>query len=340
MKQILLKPLENHITNLDYFLKELILCLKENKKFEIFINEGVDLSLIKIKDITFLDFLKDLCRDLNFPKEHINIVTYNLIQDKKVWPTVSVTNRFLPMIIEHSKKYLLDSVEKNIEKTFGFFVGGSRWHRLWLGSYLYKNYHDQTILTYWQHHFNKTQPCNLHIDDLLMKLHSSEDKTVYDNLFEFCNDLPLHLEAQHEDKNKNTGYINWDDAFDELKQSYSSIFVDIVGETWHEGQCFFPTEKTIRPMVFETPFIVYASKNYLKNLKLMGFKTFHEFWDESYDNYEGVKRLEKISTVIQTIGQYNRDQLKSIYKKISVITSHNKNILNSLSKKQIDRLYI
>ena len=60
--------------------------------------------------------------------------------------------------------------------------------------------------------------------------------------------------------------------------------MDIVVETYVSGQSFFPTEKTLRPIIAQTPFIVMGPKGYLANLRRMGFMTFGQWWDESYDN--------------------------------------------------------
>jgi hypothetical protein len=39
------------------------------------------------------------------------------------------------------------------------------------------------------------------------------------------------------------------------------------------------------------PFVVASSYNFLKNLRSMGFKTYCELWDESYDEIKDVIHL-------------------------------------------------
>ena len=42
------------------------------------------------------------------------------------------------------------------------------------------------------------------------------------------------------------------------------------------------TEKTYKPIAFMQPFILVAAAGSLRHVQDMGFKTFNEFWDESY----------------------------------------------------------
>ena len=52
-----------------------------------------------------------------------------------------------------------------------------------------------------------------------------------------------------------------------------------------EDQCHL-TEKIFKPMMLEKPFVVNGTKGYLKELKRLGFKTFSDVIDESYDDAE------------------------------------------------------
>lgn len=86
-----------------------------------------------------------------------------------------------------------------------------------------------------------------------------------------------------------------------LLRFYNQFGVELVLETMTRGTTFFPTEKTVRPMVGMKPFITYAPKNYLKYLRDLGFQTFGSIWDEDYDNFEGINRWHKMKKVVQYI---------------------------------------
>ena len=86
-----------------------------------------------------------------------------------------------------------------------------------------------------------------------------------------------------------------------LLKYYDQFDVEVVCETFVKGDTFFPTEKTVRPIIGKKPMVVYGPKNYLKHLKDLGFKTWDSIWDESYDDYEGVERWKLMQKVIDQI---------------------------------------
>jgi hypothetical protein len=44
------------------------------------------------------------------------------------------------------------------------------------------------------------------------------------------------------------------------------------------------SEKIFKPLAFQHPFIVYGSEGTLRYLQALGFETFDNLWDESYDS--------------------------------------------------------
>jgi len=83
-----------------------------------------------------------------------------------------------------------------------------------------------------------------------------------------------------------------------LVSHYNRFDIELVAETFTLGNTFFPTEKTIRPLMAAKPMLVYGPKFYLKRLQNLGFKTYRDFWDESYDLVEGPERWQRMRTVI------------------------------------------
>jgi hypothetical protein len=73
------------------------------------------------------------------------------------------------------------------------------------------------------------------------------------------------------------------------KHIQESTWYSIVAETLDDNRLFFPTEKTGKALMSGKPFIVLGSKHFLKNLRSIGFKTFHPIIDESYDLIDSVE---------------------------------------------------
>jgi len=68
----------------------------------------------------------------------------------------------------------------------------------------------------------------------------------------------------------------------------------IYGKAWHSMICethnnndfVFTTEKIAKPMIAGRIFVVFTSRHYLKLLRQLGFQTFNNIIDESYDDIE------------------------------------------------------
>jgi hypothetical protein len=124
---------------------------------------------------------------------------------------------------------------------------------------------------------------------------------------------------------------NSSDYIDETLDLYQNFLIDIVAESFTSGNCFYSTEKTVRPMALKKPFISMAAGNHLNYLRQMGFKTFNDFWSEEYDGFAEANRYAKILTLINEIAKKSIDELSIMYQKMQPILDHNYNLL--LSKK-------
>ena len=77
-----------------------------------------------------------------------------------------------------------------------------------------------------------------------------------------------------------------------------------------------------------------GSQDSLGYLRQMGFKTFHNFWDEDYDGFAQENRYQKILELIDQIAQHPIDALVDMYKRMQPILDHNYNLLISQSYKK------
>jgi hypothetical protein len=71
-----------------------------------------------------------------------------------------------------------------------------------------------------------------------------------------------------------------------------------------------------------------APPHTLRYLKEEGYKTFNEFWDESYDEYENHgERLMKIFDLIDYIDSKSIDELHELYEQMKPILKHNYDLI-------------
>jgi hypothetical protein len=113
-----------------------------------------------------------------------------------------------------------------------------------------------------------------------------------------------------------------------MEESYRDVFCDIVTESRFAQPTANYSEKTFHPMWYKKPFVLAAPPNTLKLLKEHGFKTFSDFWDESYDSITiHEERLLKIFEVIDFINNKSIEELQEMYVQMKPILDHNYNLI-------------
>jgi len=323
-------------------MSDIVDALHKNDMVDVFFTEGVALEELNYKEKKFLTILEEICESNNWPKTKINFILPNLVQNKSVWPSIEfggasvlidndlTKNIFLGLQVENIK------IKKDIQKTFGIFVNRSQWDRLLLSGHLYNNHREITMQTYRKDPAKPGDMIELGIDQLFWKLSSNNslDVPAIQRLCNFISSLP-------HDRGSNWSRTNQQSTVDnDIMSWYNNIFVDVVCEKMITGETFFPTEKTARPLATKTPFLIMASPNYLKNLRRLGFKSFSQFWDESYDYQQGVQRAESIRCIIDDLGKLNQLQLQKLYQKMLPILDHNHEIYHKLTPDKILSTFI
>jgi len=116
-----------------------------------------------------------------------------------------------------------------------------------------------------------------------------------------------------------------------IADAYDQIFCCIATETRFAQPNAYISEKTMLPIWYKKPFIVVGAPYSLEYMKKLGFKTFDDYWDESYDTtVNHTERLKKIMDVVDYIDSLSITQLKDIYLDMYQIIMHNFKILSSL----------
>jgi hypothetical protein len=99
---------------------------------------------------------------------------------------------------------------------------------------------------------------------------------------------------------------------------YNTAYFNVVVETDIDyNNEFFMTEKTVKALITGIPFVIVSTPNFLKNLKSLGFLTYDNFWDESYDAEIDYKtRIDKIVELCNNLGSFDwakhRTELETI----------------------------
>ena len=116
-------------------------------------------------------------------------------------------------------------------------------------------------------------------------------------------------------------------------------FVNIVTETFHQhySEIYF-SEKTLYPIFYKRPFLVFSVPNFYKKFVECGFKLYDEIFDYSFDTENDVsKKCELIVENIKRLEGKDLNKLyKSLYKKIEFNQKRLLDILNNNSYQSIE----
>lgn len=116
-----------------------------------------------------------------------------------------------------------------------------------------------------------------------------------------------------------------------LIKSYQECFCAVVNETRYAQPTGNFSEKTLIPLSMGIPFVLVAPPYTLEYLHKLGFKTFGNWWDESYDREENhTSRMLKIFKVIDFINSKTIEELAVIKQEMQVVLDHNKEIMKSI----------
>jgi len=156
------------------------------------------------------------------------------------------------------------------------------------------------------------------------------------------NRLPIVLEndlAESNDILKNDDYLyklNTDVFFKTKVNIVPETFLDYIEDDRFDDTIHI-TEKTWKPIYMGVPFVISATNGHLNRLHQMGFKTFGDIIDESYDFEEDVDiKLDKIISAAKELAE------KWNTKEVLEILEYNKALFKSIEHKQniVDTMFV
>jgi hypothetical protein len=117
------------------------------------------------------------------------------------------------------------------------------------------------------------------------------------------------------------GAVDYRTAITNYKNLWSKYHIEIVTETDDYQNLWF-TDKTAKCLSTGKPFLLLSGQHSLKNLKKMGFVTFDQWIDESYD--ECILPGQRISAIIKSLNTlYNNPDKQLIFGQMEQHAVHN-----------------
>jgi hypothetical protein len=207
--------------------------------------------------------------------------------------------------------------ERKIRTTFispNRIVGGERIHRFIMFYYMCKN----NLLF---NHISFPESCpeeRVNLTNLIQAI-APMYPDVYDVFYQ-NNTLKFKFPLTFEGEDS----VPMDSCRLSLFKPAAESMLYLVTETLAKGRRQHLTEKTFKPICLRMPFILVGTQGALKYLRSYGFKTFGDFWDESYDDEPNdFKRLEMITQVLCKLDRLPIAQKQQLFNSANEVIEHN-----------------
>lgn len=301
---------DSKVWNLGEVVQSIVIAKNTNQDLVLdLLDEGPDFETLELLEY------------INNWDSRTTVLTRNAVQK----PVGSINFiQYYPHFLHSTQNALGEVViDKNIEKPIGMFIGRSNTHRLYLSSYLYQQnlaiqtFHYDPTIEFHQNNLGLDQLVEIYgVSALPQAIHLMANSPVITD-----EKVPYPILSEHHNN---------------LYKQYNNFLVDIVCETYYTGNTFFPTEKTWRPIMLSTPFIVQGPQWYLHRLRDMGFQTFDRWWDEGYAEDPADHQPVEIIKVVDFLAKKDISELNALYKEMKPVLANNKKRFMELTSKDFE----
>jgi hypothetical protein len=242
-------------------------------------------------------------------------------------PYTVVNSHLLSHFFSFSANYWLNDISESTHKhVFGYFIGRKTIPRAVSMYQLYHTYGSRILFSCLRHPIDvpgRETDSGIHLEHLENWLPTQQHQSFY----AWWESDPI----QSLDHHRMTDQYNTDyNTNKDLLKFYTEFDIELVSESYTRGQTFFPTEKSVRPIMAAKPIMVQGPVNYLENLRKLGFDTYSTVWDESYDLLEGPARWQTIQQQINKIMNMNNIEYTEMINAANNIAIRNRNHLANI----------
>jgi hypothetical protein len=226
-------------------------------------------------------------------------------------------------------EYHLEYKSKNPIKAFNILQKRPRGHRMWFFKYLFDNNLLDNIIS-----MNTFEQDNTYYEGRKM---TQQEYDSFINLLPIVpNENPANYKLENFASASGGQYILYLNDLTMLDSWCTIVSEASYGQG--ENNCFL-SEKTFKPIACQHPFMILGSKGALKELRKLGYKTFHPFIDESYDDLNDWERMEAIIEEMKRIQNMTHEQRMEWYQSMEHILKFNFNLLNERGANYVEEVF-
>lgn len=309
-----------------------------------------------IYQVPFFDILHHNCDKYNVSPEQIIFVSANLLDEKNYLEYSKTRDRFIKIftfnffekvaeapfewkkLIENGidifPNVCMRKVKEDVNNSFKdkYFSSLSRLNRFQrsVATFLLCNHpiREKALISH-----NKLA---IEKPEIWMQVAGLQDYSL-ETLNTWLSSLPLVVDHANFEKNwaieTTYAHIHHQTLFQVVNETYQSSF---------NGTSLFYSEKTFRPMICMQPFIIYGQPGCNKYLKNLGYKTYEDWFDLSFDDepndtirYKLI--LENVSKLCERLDTMSRSEQIDWRFKVEDVLIHNFSILreSAITKNKI-----
>ena len=282
------------------------------------------------------NLLDAICEKTNYSFKRFTIHTCNLKeQHSRYRVIVSAPSKHVKDL---QQRTLNNPVEfKKITantKRFGCFVGHANRARLTIASHLWTFHNKDVIQTYHFDPMNDYQREFASVNEMILNNYDWEQ--VIDAVT-FLQQGPIKYDPITYPIISSTHSL---DKMFAIEHAYKDFFVDISCQTYYTGNTFYLDEKIWRAVINRTPFIVQGPVNFIKNLQILGFKTFGAWWDESYSEDPPDYQVQCVINQIDKLSKLSTNDIQTMYEEMKPVLEHNYNHFLTLQDSDYFKTYL
>lgn len=288
-------------------------------------------------DTKTLDTIDHWSQQAGLEREHVYFVNANQLSEQYVtekalrFTVVPVPTIFIPMFpkYRHTK---LGETNQNIYTEAQPFQPKTTTRNLYLCYNRRPRYHRSLMLVellknhLWHRGMISFRPDLLPVGTMENIFAHDSSLREYARMLDYIS--PVELDMDLEANNP---------AVDVQPEHYAQTFLSLVPETCWESDRLFFSEKIWKTLRIGHPFILLGNPGSLAKLKEMGFKTFDQWWDESYDTEPQLpRRVQKIIKILKKLNQLSPAELGHLRQGMRSTVEHNQQLINELGSKMQD----
>jgi hypothetical protein len=276
--------------------------------------------------------------DLGIKVDNIPIISMNI--GKKLPNEIGFDSQLaecswrVPYVVKDINKFYFEDLETHKKEYKFICLNGTitSWRLLVTYEIFNRNLKKKSMMS-------MVNKCNDSLENMNSQWEYLVDRKLNKNELNYLKKLPILFDKTSKQLNKEIGTINPmlvdEDYILNLKKSYFSLITESDLSPFNVNNSYKITEKTYKAISYH-PFIIVGGAGILKYLRKLGFKTFPELFDESYDeiddNYE---RIKFILNEVERVCNMDSKKIHNIYVSMISKIEHNGKILKEYNADKI-----